>query len=77
MATTPSAASLPQNGGNGKGVCPVCGSALRVQWSWAGGRGERLVARCSCENAPSDGNGGRWCNFGCELEGNEHLFATA
>jgi len=75
MTANLSAASVAQNETGGK--CPQCGSPLVVRWSWAGGRGERLVARCSCENAPSDGNGGRWCNFGCELEGNEHLFATA
>ena len=75
MSTSTLQASVPQTPAGGK--CPKCGSPLVVRWSWAGGRGERLVARCSCENAPSDGNGGRWCDFGCELEGNEHLFATA
>ena len=75
MATSTLQASVAQNGTGGK--CPKCGSPLTVRWSWAGGRGERLVARCSCENAPIDAQGARWCDFGCQLEGNEHLFATA
>ena len=75
MATTPSAVSVPQDGRAGK--CPKCGSPLIVRWSWAGGRGDRLVARCSCDNAPVDDNGGRWCDFGCQLEGNEALFGGA
>jgi len=75
MSTNLSRVSVAQSSGNGKGTCPKCGSALRVQWSWVGGRGDRLVARCTMEHAPSDGNGGRWCPFGVELEGHEWLFA--
>lgn len=73
MATIPSAASVAQNGQRGK--CPKCGSPLDVRWSWAGGRGERLVIRCTCTDAPMDAQGARWCSFGCQLEGNESLFA--
>ncbi len=73
MTSIPSTASVPQNGSSSK--CPVCGSTLRVQWSWAGGRGERLVIRCTMDHAPVDGNGERWCAFGAPLEGHEALFA--
>ena len=73
MATITLQASVPQDRNGGK--CPKCGSPLDVRWSWAGGRGERLVIRCTCTDAPMDAQGARWCSFGCQLEGNESLFA--
>lgn len=75
MTANLSAASVAHGNGNGKGTCPKCGSPLVVRWAWLGGQGDRLAVRCDMTNAPSDGNGGRWCSFGAALEGNEHLFA--
>jgi len=75
MSSTPSASSVAQNAARGKGKCPTCGSKLDVQWSWAGGVGERLVARCTMDHAPADASGQPWCAFGVMLEGNEYLFA--
>ena len=78
MSANLSAVSVAQNGGNGKtGTCPKCGSKLAVRWSYVGGQGERLAVRCDMTNAPADGSGQRWCDFGGQLEGNERLFATA
>lgn len=75
MATIPLVVSVPQNGGNGKGICPQCGSPLAVACYWLGGVGYRLCVRCTMTQAPIDATGERWCNFGPLLEGNEHLFA--
>lgn len=72
MTATLSAASVSQNGSNGKGHCPKCGSELTVQWAWIGGQGERLCVRCTGTKAP-----GGWCSFGAQLEGNESLMAQA
>lgn len=70
MATNPSAASVPQTVavGNVNERCPRCGSKLVTMWAWVGGRGERETVRCTMTNAPSDGNGGRWCAFGMALD---------
>jgi hypothetical protein len=75
MATTSSKASVSQTSNSGK--CPQCGSKLAVQWAWAGGVGERLVARCTMDHAPKDASGQAWCSFGVKLEGNEYLFTQA